>query len=95
MKPISGATVVKAPDQRSEAASEQVSLLTQVHKVEDDSLVSVNIVHREVKPKAAKYFAKKTTLRLLDVCCLPVSGVAGVGPDKQVVLVLADEVHPT
>ena len=52
-------TVVKAPDQRGEAAPEQVSLLAQVYKVEDDSLVSVNIVHCEVKPKPAKYFAKK------------------------------------
>ena len=41
------------PDYRSEADGKQIPSLAQVHDIEDDSLVHVHILNREIKPESA------------------------------------------
>ena len=85
----------RGSDNWSEAEGEQVPRFAQVDNVEDDPLVNVNIVHWKVEPKPARLkneggFAIKASLK----CFRPVSWIACIWSDEQIILVIIDEVDP-
>ena len=82
-------------DQGGEAQSEEVLGLAEVDDVEDDPLVGVHVLHREVEPEPAAITCHDTCLLCCATCPSPVPRVARVWPHEQVVLKLIDEVHTT